>query len=257
MKREIRLFFTSLLYFTRIPCPQWVDHSEEYVYASSRYFPLIGILIGLISGFIFYITRFIFDPSISIILSMIASVMLTGGFHEDGLADMCDGFGGGWTCEKILAIMKDSRIGTFGAIGLLSALALKYLTLSLLPEPLLLIILVTSNAISRWLAVTFLYTDSYARMDLEDAKAKPFSKKMSLPNVLIAFFFCLIPLSILMYEMGNIKVLWVFPMLFIIRYMLGRMFKKWIGGYTGDCLGGAQQITEIIFYLGVLVILKF
>src|SRR5436190_855381 len=96
MKKEIRIFFTALMFFTRIPCPRWVDHSEDYISQSTRYFPLIGIVVGTIGTIIFYIGSFVFPHFIAILLSMIATIIATGAFHEDGLADVCDGFGGGW-----------------------------------------------------------------------------------------------------------------------------------------------------------------
>src|SRR3569833_79355 len=126
MKRETKIFFTALMFFTRIPCPKWVDHSEEYLNKSSKYFPVVGIIVGSISALIFWLFQLFFPVEIALIFSIIASILTTGAFHEDGFADVCDGFGGGWTKDKILLIMKDSRVGAFGVIGLISILAGKY-----------------------------------------------------------------------------------------------------------------------------------
>ena len=121
---EIRLFFTALMFFTRLPCPAWVGYSESYLNHSARYFPLVGVIVGGIGGLTFWLAQLIWPPSIAVLLSMLATIAVTGAFHEDGLADSCDGFGGGWGKEQVLAIMKDSRLGTFGAIGLGLILAL-------------------------------------------------------------------------------------------------------------------------------------
>ena len=93
------------------------------------YFPLIGWIVGGFSALIFWASSFLFPVSISIIFSMIASILVTGAFHEDGFADVCDGFGGGWTKEKILEIMKDSRVGSYGVIGMILMLGTKFAVL--------------------------------------------------------------------------------------------------------------------------------
>lgn len=250
--REFKIFLTGILFFTRIPCPKWVDHSEEYLNEASRYLPLIGLIIGGLSGLVFFLSSQILNPSISIIISMISSVLLTGAFHEDGLADMCDGFGGGWTREKILEIMKDSRIGTFGFIGLLSVLSLKFISLNQLNPKIILIALFAGNSISRWFAISLLYTHSYARAD-QISKSSSFSKPITIYSLVYAGFWALIPF--LFFQ--SWKYLIILPFLVLIRIYLGRMFKKWIGGFTGDCLGGVQQIIEAAFYLGMLILIKF
>jgi len=129
MKLQIRYFLTAVLFFTRIPCPKWVDHSPEFINKSSRYFPLVGMVVGGIGALGYFGSQFVLPIDIAIIISMIATVWITGAFHEDGFADVCDGFGGGWTKEKILTIMKDSRLGTFGVSGLIFILGLKFLAL--------------------------------------------------------------------------------------------------------------------------------
>ena len=118
IKEEIKIFFTSLMFYTRLPCPSYIDHSENYLNKATRYFPLIGIIVGTISFILFWIFNQIFNVEISIIIAIATGILITGAFHEDGFADTFDGFGGGWTKEKILEIMKDSRIGAYGAISL-------------------------------------------------------------------------------------------------------------------------------------------
>ena len=119
IKEEIKIFFTSLMFYTRLPCPSYIDHSENYLNKATRYFPLIGIIVGTISFLLFWIFNQIFNVEISIIIAIATGILITGAFHEDGFADTFDGFGGGWTKEKILEIMKDSRIGAYGAISLI------------------------------------------------------------------------------------------------------------------------------------------
>ena len=119
IKRQIHIFFTALMFYTRIPCPKNIDHDPEYLNKASRYFPLIGWIVGGLSFLVFIFFEELFTVPIAVVFSIVASVLVTGGFHEDGFADVCDGFGGGWTKEKILLIMKDSAIGAYGALGLI------------------------------------------------------------------------------------------------------------------------------------------
>ena len=100
MKKELHIFFTALMFYTRIPCPKNINHHPDYLNKASRYFPLVGWIVGGISFLIFYMTSFLFSVEIAVLLSMITGVLVTGAFHEDGFADVCDGFGGGWTKEK-------------------------------------------------------------------------------------------------------------------------------------------------------------
>ncbi|HEY2581232.1 MAG TPA: adenosylcobinamide-GDP ribazoletransferase [Mucilaginibacter sp.] len=252
MKKEIRIFFTALMYFTRIPCPKWVDHSEEYLNKSSRYFPVVGIIVGSISALVYWIFQFIIPGEIAIILSIIASVLATGAFHEDGFADICDGFGGGWTKEKILLIMKDSRLGTYGVLGLGLILLLKWSLLTHIPSAVLIVVLISGHAISRLNAVSLIYTDQYARED-DTSKSKPLATKMSTGSLLFAMICGLGPLFLF----ANPYVfLAIFPLL-VTRWYFSAYFKKWIGGYTGDCLGAVQQVSELVFYISLLVIFKY
>lgn len=253
MRTQLHYFLTALLFFTRIPCPKWVNHSAEILNKSNRYFSLVGIVVGSISATVFYGSSFIFSIEISIVLSMIASVYITGAFHEDGLADVCDGFGGGWTKEKILTIMKDSRLGTFGTVGLIAIFSLKFLALKELhiTTKYLAISIIAGHSVSRFIATILLYTHTYVR-DIDSSKIKPTSKQMSTKSLVISAFFGILPL--VLFE--NYWVFLVLIPLFFTYLLLGNFFKKWIGGQTGDCAGALQQISEVVFYLGLFIIWK-
>jgi adenosylcobinamide-GDP ribazoletransferase len=258
MNKEIRVFFTALMYFTRIPCPKWVDHSEEYLNKASRYFPLMGWIVGGGAALVFWGSTYIVPIPIAILLSMTFSVLITGAFHEDGLADVCDGFGGGWTKEKILDIMKDSRVGAFGVIGLLLVMAMKFLALEYTANNVLALslLIIAGHSLSRFVAVTFLYTHEYARIG-EQSKSKPLATKLTMGHLILAKFFGVAPLIVLAIVLKNYWVIILIVPVYLTKVLLGRFFKKWIGGYTGDCLGATQQICEVVFYLSILVLWKF
>ncbi|MEN7547087.1 adenosylcobinamide-GDP ribazoletransferase [Rapidithrix thailandica] len=262
MKHEIRIFFTALMFYTRIPCPSWVGHKEEHINQSTRYFPLIGWIVGGISALVFLAGYFLFDMYTGLALSMAASILTTGAFHEDGFADMCDGFGGGWTKEKILLIMKDSRMGAYGVIGIFLLLLTKFLILAHLFQlqeihPVFVILVFTNaHALSRFAASTFIFTHVYVR-DAPDSKAKPVAKQINLSNLMIGGFFVLVPIAMLVYVTQQVEIVAVCLPVYLMKMYLGRYFSKWIGGYTGDCLGATQQLCEIVFYLSLAIVWKF
>ncbi len=261
MKNEIRIFFTALMFYTRIPCPKWVNHDADYINKATRYFPLIGWLVGSISFLVFWLSSFLFGTSIAVLLSFVAGVLTTGAFHEDGFADVFDGFGGGWTKEKILEIMKDSRVGAYGAIALILLFALKFFALNQLVVTLksnsnlvLFLIFISYHALARLTAINIVFTASYARAD-ETSKAKPIAKAHSYKEVLGAYVFGLSPLAVLcsFYWQFSLAII---PLILIYLYAKA-YFNKWLNGYTGDCLGALEQAAELLTLLSFLAIWKF
>jgi adenosylcobinamide-GDP ribazoletransferase len=262
MKKELHIFFTCLMFYTRIPCPKNIDHNPEYLNKATRYFPFIGWIVGSISFLIFYFFSFFLSTEIAVIFAIITSVLTTGAFHEDGFADVCDGFGGGWTKEKILIIMKDSAIGAYGAIGLVLLFLLKF---KLLTEGILLftsdnshllifLLFISAHALSRLAAISIIFTHEYSRYDAS-SKSKPIANNHSWREIFGAFLFGLIPLLALAFF--QCKILFAIIPVFLTRYFLARYFQKWIDGYTGDCLGATQQVCEVIYYLSILFLWKF
>ncbi len=268
MKKEIRIFFTAIMFLTRLPVPKFTDHSQEYLERAVKYFPLAGWIVGAISGFVFLVFNKYIGEDIAIVASIIAGILATGAFHEDGFADVCDAFGGGWTKEKILMIMKDSRLGTFGVIGLISILGSKFLLLRELPKFLpeidqpstnifynyryFLITLLAAHAVSRVMPVWVLRFYEYVT-DPDGSKSKPLaSNKPGYGILIFATITTLIPFIFLSWHF----LLALVPVI-LVTYSLADYFKKWIGGYTGDCLGAIQQVTELTFYLGVIIVWRF
>ena len=154
-KNPLRLLLTAVQFYTRVPVPRWVGHSEAQLAAATPYFPVVGIGIGLVTGLVFELACLGFGPLIAAVLALACGVLLTGAFHEDGFADVCDGFGGGYTKERVLEIMKDSRVGAFGAIGIGLLLLLQAAALAgTAPQPGVgLMALVSAHAFSRALAL--------------------------------------------------------------------------------------------------------
>ena len=252
MKKEIHIFFTALMFFTRIPCPKWVNHDSENLRLSSKYFSLVGIIVGSIGAIVFYGASFIFSVEVSVLLSMFSTIYATGAFHEDGFADVCDGFGGGWTKDKILLIMKDSRLGTYGTIGLLLILSIKFAALRETETYHIPLLLISGHALSRFIATTLIFTHPYVR-DTENSKAKPVAKSMSIRSLLISSMFGIAPLFFFKNPMIFLTLI---PM-YLSKMFLAAKFKKWIGGQTGDCAGAVQQLSEVVFYLTSIALWKY
>ncbi len=252
MKKEFHIFLTAIMFFTRIPCPKWVDHNPEYLSKSAKYFSLVGIIVGSIGALIFYGFSFILSTEIALLLSIVATIYTTGAFHEDGFADVCDGLGGGWTKEKILLIMKDSRLGTYGVTGLILILAIKFLALRDVSLHLIPITIISGHSLSRFIATTLIYTHPYVR-DTEDSKAKPAAKSITTSMLLLSGLFGIAPLF---FFNTPLIFLTIIPCYFAKVY-LGAKFKKWLGGQTGDCAGAVQQLSEVLFYLSVIALWKF
>ncbi|KND60442.1 Cobalamin synthase [Candidatus Burkholderia verschuerenii] len=246
-QNELRYFFTALGYFTRVPVPRWVGFERDYLNAAARYFPLVGAMVGGVGALVYLLAMRVFPAGVAVLLSMAATLVLTGAFHEDGLADSVDAFGGGYTRDDVLRIMHDSRIGAFGAIALMIALALKWQTLAAMTMPPARIawLMVAVHAASRVFAISFLVTLDYVRAE---GKAKPVAQRMSVSSLTIAALFGLPWLFWLDAKLACAT----FVVLAALRFALGRYFVRRIGGYTGDCLGFAQQVFELAAYLMAL-----
>ncbi|BAN22405.1 adenosylcobinamide-GDP ribazoletransferase [Caballeronia insecticola] len=247
---ELRYFFTALGYFTRVPVPRWVGFERGYLNAAARYFPLIGAMVGGVAALVYLAALRVFPAGVAVLLSMAATLALTGAFHEDGLADSVDAFGGAYTREDALRIMHDSRIGAFGAIAIVIALALKWQALAALPPERAAWIMLGAHAASRAFAISYLVTLDYVRAE---GKAKPVAQRMSLASFALALGFGLPWLFAIDWRFACSTL----AVLIVLRFIIGRYFVKRIGGYTGDCLGFAQQVFEIAIYLSGLAWISF
>jgi adenosylcobinamide-GDP ribazoletransferase len=268
MIREWKVFLSAIMFLTRLPVPKGMEHRPEYLSRSPRYFPVVGWIVGLISVLVYWIFDRYISQDTGILASILAGIFVTGAFHEDGLADVCDGFGGGWTSEKILAIMKDSRLGTYGVIGLVGALSAKFLLIRELPgftpdlahpssNPLLnyryfICSIIAAHSISRLMPLFLLRYSTYVS-DQETGKSKMIANaRPGWGSLILASLFALVPFLFLSWHF----LLAILPAAYI-TYELSAYFRKWIGGYTGDCLGAVQQLSELAFYLGVIIVWRY
>lgn len=248
---QARLFFIALQFFTRLPIPRWVGFEQAWLHHAARYFPLVGIVVAAVAALVYAVAATVWPAPVAVLLSTAAAIYLTGAFHEDGLADMCDGFGGGLTRERVMEIMKDSRIGTYGAVGAGLLLALKCVLLCLLPPAIAIAALFVAHPLSRLAAASLIWRLAYAR---DEGKAKPMAQEMSGTEFCIAALCAALPLlaagagGYLSWAVIGASILAAFAM----AEWIGRKCVRRIGGYTGDCLGAVQQLSEVVIYLCVL-----
>jgi len=245
--REFRALWAALIFFTRIPMPTLPSSTPGDWQRAATYFPAVGYLVGGVTAGVWWCAALVFPPLVASGLSLVAGILLTGAMHEDGLADYCDGFGGGWTKEKILAIMRDSRTGAFGVVALIMTLGLKWQAIASLPRVLVPLLLLASQTISRSGAVSLMAALDYAGS--EDGKARPLSSRMGTGRLFATIVFGLAPYALL-----PLHFWWAGAPVFVVRLLAALWFRHRIGGYTGDCLGAVQQVGELTFLLTALAL---
>jgi adenosylcobinamide-GDP ribazoletransferase len=219
---------------------------------STVYFPLIGALVGLSGSLTLLLIYSYLPPLLTVLVVMGVMVFLTGGLHEDGVADVADGLIGGQTVPRRLEIMKDSRIGSYAAMALWFFLTAKLVLLSTLLEhkPLLAFdALIAANALGRMAAVALLYVCRYVRAE---GKAGPFGNAVSFKSFFIAGIFAVI---LTVAVLGPWSVVCLIAA-FLTTWAARLYFLHKIGGITGDCLGAANQIVELGCYAALLVPLQ-
>jgi adenosylcobinamide-GDP ribazoletransferase len=262
MKKQWSLFLTAIMFYTRIPVPKTIIYSDEKLNKSTKFFPFMGWIVGGFAALVFYLCQFILPLSISVVLSMISTILLTGAFHEDGFADSCDAFGGGWTKDKILEIMKDSRIGTYGTLGLILILGVKFFSLTSINIEQIPFVLFAGHALSRYTATGMIFFSTYSRddenlsADRQASKSKPIGKALSSKDYFISLIFGSTPLFLLSLLYSFWYMMIILTCIPII-YFCKKYVEKWIDGYTGDVLGATQQVSEVIFYLSFIIISNF
>lgn len=251
IRRELEYFFAALRFFTRLPVPAWVGHSQEQLDHAARWFPLVGILVGAIGAAVTELAALALPVGIAVLLGMAATILATGAFHEDGFADSCDGFGGGWDKAQVLAIMKDSRVGSYATIGVVLILLAKWNALveidAAFGPPFLAIALVAGHAASRLASTALIRYLDYVRDD-DSSKSKPLAQRMAGHELAFAAVCGLAPCLLL----PPADMLAALAAVALATLLAARYFLHRIGGYTGDCLGATQQVAELAFYLGLL-----
>jgi len=247
--REWQAFWLAISFLTRMPMLIQIDYSQRLMNQSSLYFPLVGLLLGTCYAGTYTLLTFAFSSLISILLVIILHLWLTGAFHEDGLADSVDALGGGYTIEKRLEIMKDSRIGTYGTVALVTALALK---VALLTEarPVWLALL-AAPMVARLTPLLIMGYLPYVT-DPDKSKSKPVADGFSRTRLAIAAAFTIVASLVLTLYQPWILV-WGLCATLGVALAWGSYLRSQLGGYTGDSLGASVVFSELVLLLGLTI----
>ena len=278
MHQLLRQYLLAVQFFTRIPITgrlaAWVGYSPEQLRASAAHFPGVGLVVGAAAAGVFtgvqaLLPESIFAPLLAAALSTVATVLLTGGFHEDGLADVADGLGGSYDRERALEIMKDSRVGAFGALALVLALLCKFALLAILGSLDTVSIeaddapwagwtisaaLVLGHVLSRGLPLLLIRWLPHVG-DTATSKSKPLADSISASALVIALAWCFIALAPGLLALDAIDLIVACSCAMLALLWMARLFRRRLQGFTGDCLGATQQVCEIAFYFGLAVTL--
>lgn len=253
MPRQISLFLVAVQFLTRAPIPALPDYRPDWTARSARYFPLVGALVGAASGGVFLVAGLLWSPWLAALLAVAAGVLITGAFHEDGLADAFDGLGGGGTPARRLEIMKDSRIGVFGALALGLTLAVRIAALAELSPGIGAAVLIAAHAGGRAAAVTAMRLLPYAG-DPDRARASPVADGVTSGEVVVALGFALLALvpALLLAPAAAAAALAAGATCALLIALAAR---RGIGGWVGDTLGATEQLFEVGFLLGMTGVL--
>lgn len=211
------------------------------------YWPIVGWLTGGILAGTLWLLAQVLPLQVAWIGAIVVRLLVTGCLHEDGLADFCDGFGGGTTRERTLAIMKDSHIGTYGVVGLIVYFLL-WSQMIVFPLGILCAVAFCADVYSKWCVSHMVNLLPYARKE-EESKAKVLYSRMTLPEVMAGTIAGWLPLLFLQ-PVGWGVACFCPPIVFLL--LCGWM-KRRIGGYTGDCCGAVFLLGELSFYIGSMI----
>ena len=251
-RRQMNTFLAAVMFLTRLPVARFQQFRDEDLASSTVYFPVVGALIGLAGG-LALLASAVTSSFVAVLISMLLTVCLTGGLHEDGLADSADGLIGGLDSQSRLEIMKDSRLGTYGALTLWFSLTVKLV----LVQSLLAVNLATAvrasviaHCLGRAATVALLAGLPYVRP--EPSKSSRFGNKVAFRQLAVVLVFATL-LSLLL--LGVQGVLCLAAAIFV-TFVCGLYFKNKIAGITGDCLGAANQLVELSAYLSLVTLQK-
>jgi adenosylcobinamide-GDP ribazoletransferase len=243
-RSQLEFFFAAIRFFTRLPVPG--EDDPAMLAKGMRYFPAVGLIVGVLAALAFGFGSFLWPKTLAVLAAMVTAVLVTGAMHEDGWSDMIDGLGCGGDRDRILAVMRDSRIGNFGAVGLVLLLLARFLTLTEIDNTLLVpVALVAGHAVSRLCAVGVFHILDYAR---PDGMAGPFTDKLDRSSLVFAAVTAFLPMLLFPLSYSIPALLFAA----VATFCLWHMLELRVGGYTGDCLGGVQQLAEVAFYGGLL-----
>ena len=236
----------AIRFLTSIPLPWGREASREEFVRSVGYYPVVGLLIGLILAGLYWLLGLFLPSAIVNVLLITALVVISGALHLDGFVDTCDGIGGHKTPEERWQVMHDSRVGGFGIIGACCLLLVKYISLNSVPEPLMIMTLVLMPVISRWAMVYAIFAYPSAR---PSGLGKERKQATDWPRLTMATLITL-ALAIGLARLANITYFYlvgpaIMLSIWFIVIAMGGYFKRKFSGLTGDTYGAINEVAEV------------
>jgi len=247
--REIKALFSALEFLTCIPVPSWIGWEKGRLDRAATWFPMVGIIVGIVAALIFALTSAAFSPLIAALLTICGAILVTGALHEDGLADFADGIGGGRDREQALSIMKDSRIGSYGTVTLGLAIALKVAALATMAPVIAIPALIAAHGLSRCQMRLAALGIDYAR-PAGDAKVAPLAPKEPPTRTGFLLIVTLLALLPALFGAPTLGVILAVALALLAGFAVRFLMRRRLGGWTGDCLGAVQQASETAFLIG-------
>jgi adenosylcobinamide-GDP ribazoletransferase len=245
IRRGGKELLVAFQFLTRIPLPSTAFEADSLSRAL-KFFPLVGLAVGAGGALLQrLLAHHLGRPLIALVL-LVYFVLITGCLHEDGLADTADGFGGGWNKDQILLILRDSRIGSYGAVALILSLLARYLLLASIPVEHFAAYLISAHVLCRWSSLPLSYFLQPARKG--DGQGARIAQQISLTSLTAGTLFSVVFVGFALRRAA------IFPIVFAVFTVVlsGLFYSKKIGGITGDCFGATNQITEIaVYFCGV------
>ena len=246
----IRRLFIAVQFLTRLPVSRVLNSSESELGKAAAFFPLVGVIVGVGAALVFALLQRVLPVPEAVLCAIVFAAFITNGFHEDGLADTFDGFGGGWTKDRVLEIMRDSRIGTYGTLALIFLVLGKLNFLSSLPPGQIWRWLILAHTASRWTTLPLCAWLPYARAE---GQGKLVAKQVGALEIMTGTFTLLLILLLIPWR-AALATLFVTT---LVTFLSGLYFRARLQGVTGDCLGAANQLTEVGLYLTAVILLRF
>ena len=249
-RRQMDIFLAAVMFLTRLPVGKLHQFRIEDLASSAVYFPVVGAFVGLAGGLVLLIAL-VLPSFMAVLICMLITICLTGGLHEDGLADSADGLLGGQTLQRRLEIMQDSRIGAYGALALWFSLTAKLILIQWLVEINIVTAIkavVIAHSLGRTAAVALLAGLPYVRP--EDSKSSRFGNRVTLVQFAIGLLFPVI-LSLLLLRLPGLVCLGAAV---VVTLACGFYFRQKIAGITGDCLGATNQLVELGAYIALVML---
>ncbi len=238
----VNRYFVAQMFLTRLPSPGRLRWSEAELAASTVFFPVVGIVVGAIASLTWYLGAALWSDTIAALLAVGVAILVTGAFHEDGLADSADGLGGAFDVNRKLQIMRDSRIGTYGSVLLLFVVLAKVFSIAQIHSVTMVGALVAAHVIARFTSLPLIKNNTYVR---EEGTGKPFAATVNQQQLVIA---SAVTLAVTIIALGWRAAI-VIPVVVLFVWSAQWYLRRKIGGVTGDVLGAVNSLTELLVYL--------